>query len=292
MKRFLTAVAALTLLALAPAHALDGAAPAAGAQPAVDVRARFNDAVDALAKKAAARSATREDFARVVALVKEQANEYIFESKRIQTIQDKMIARMDALETKARGSAVQICEFDVLKDFLVDLRLGGMLMRLANHARSGAITRLEFAMIYEELNFRAVAAKDWNHDLDAVAARLRSACEAIEARGAAAMSPKEIEPLETAYAEAACHWALWRLGKRSMQEKLTKGVLTQADWTDVTDEVVESGVPAGSELHRKVNARLEELKAAAAGGRIAREDFAPLHELLMQRARAATGSGI
>jgi hypothetical protein len=69
------------------------------------------------------------------------------------------------------------------------------------------------------------------------------------------------------------------------------GVLVPQDYTDVFDTLVDYGVPASSDLARKVNARLEEIKSAVAGGRVTRADFDALRDLLMQRARAAATPG-
>ena len=289
MKPKFAAFLAFAALAAAP---LAAAAPAdASPKPATrvaDLRGRFNLLVDELAKKAAARSATREDFARVVEEIRSVANDYIG-ARRVETIRDRFIRRMNDLEARAQTAALQLQELDVLKDIMVDLELEGAMHRMADRARAGQATRLEYAMVYEALSQRAEYAKDWDPELEAIVGRLRAECERLEQRGREAIAAKDLVPVQEMHADLMCHAVRARLGKRAM--KPAPGVLVPQDYTDVIDTLVDYGVPATSDLARKVNGRLEEIKSAVAGGRVTRADFDALRDLLMQRARAASTPG-
>jgi hypothetical protein len=80
-----------------------------------------------------------------------------------------------------------------------------------------------------------------------------------------------------------------RMAARSLQPEPLQ--LVAQDFTDVSGVLAAYGTPVDSEFMRKVNARLEQFKAAARGGRITRAEFEEFYKLLMQRARAAASAG-
>ncbi|MBL8863236.1 MAG: hypothetical protein JNK02_14665 [Planctomycetes bacterium] len=278
---------ALAAFAAAPVLAAPDspAAPKAPTAP-IDLRGRFDALVDELAKKAAARGATRQDFARVVEEVRSAANEYMGE-RRVEQIRDKLIERINELEVKARDAQLMLMEFDVLKDLFIDLQCEGCVRRMAANVRAGKATRLEYAMVYQSLTLRAEAAMGWNPEIDAIIGRLRMEVEKLEKRAKEAMAAlpaTDLVPVMEAHADLMCRWVPVRLGKRAMQ---LKEIVVPKDFTDISETAAFYGIAPTSDLGRKIEARLEQLRAAVAGGRISRADFDELDALLKQRARAA-----
>lgn len=270
--------------------------PAATAPARVELRARFNAMVDELAQKAAARKATREDFAKVVEEMRVIANEYM-DNARVAGIRERAIARMNELEVRAKEAALQLAEFDAFKDLILDLDLQGIFQRTIERARAGDVTRLQWTMYKAQLTQRLDAARDWDPEIDAIIGRLMAECERIEKRAGEALKPSDLTPIETLHADVMVHATAARLSKRARQE--APGVidpkgryqLLVCDFSDVKEALVVSGVPEASEFMRKVQARLDVIRDAAAGGRITRAECDALCSLLLQRARAAVTPG-
>jgi hypothetical protein len=261
--------------------------PAAAPAP-FDMRLRFNNAVDVLAEKCKAQKATREEFAVAVQALRDLGNQYM-EVQRVTSIIEKMIARMNELEVKARDKMLELMEFDVLKDMAIDIQFQGAMARMAARVKEGKATRLEYAMVYDALGVRLQAAKDWDPEIEAIVGRLIAVCQALEKRANEAIKEPELAPALSLAADIDAHAAVVRLGRRAT--KLKSILLIPADYTDVTDSLRAGGVAVTSDFMRKINARLEEIKAAVRGGRITRADFNELFKALMERARAAATQG-
>ena len=157
---------------------------------------------------------------------------------------------------------------------------------------------LQWTMYKATLQQRADAAKAWNPEIDAIIGRLFAECERLEKRAGEALKPKDLEPVEALHADVMVHAAAARLGKRALQPAPAvtdrgqgRYSLLTADFSDVKEAVVASGVPESSDFMRKVGARLDEIRDAAQSGRITRADCDALCTLLLQRARAAVSTG-
>jgi hypothetical protein len=296
MKHGLMILSCVLALSAAPAFATTcpTLVPASATSP--EMRARFNAMVDELAAKAAARTATRQDFQRVVDEMRTIANEYM-ETKRITDIREKFLERMMELEQRAQQAQLMLMEFDVFKDLILDLDLQGIFQRTIDRARAGDVTRLQWTMYVEALQVRLDAAKAWNPEIDAIVGRLRAECERLEKRAGEAMKQTELAPFESLHADMMVQSTAARLSRRALEPipgvRDPKGrfPLATQDFTDVSSTLIGTGVPESSELARKVKAKLDELRDAAQGGRITRAQFDELATLLLQRARAAVTSG-
>jgi hypothetical protein len=283
-------IAAFSLFAVlaalpAPATAQDPAGSRAAAQTAPNLRARLNAAIQDLQTRAANRSATREDYQRVVDQLVAAAKEFEGLTPAIPTLRERAAARIADIETRARAGAVEATEFDALRDQLVDLDLEIALGRLKAAAQAGKYTRAEYQAFVDAWTARAAAAKDGNPELDAIAARAKAALEALEKRAKEASGPQlsDVTPLADAVGEYRTLSAVAALEKRALAKRASP-----ADYDDVTAAV---RVANGEEIAKKVQARLGELRAAAEGGRITREQFVELRTMLMNRARAASSGG-
>ncbi|MCY2959152.1 MAG: hypothetical protein NTY35_03220 [Planctomycetota bacterium] len=298
MKIYIAFLPAFLALSVAPAMAFTANdTPAPTTTPAkVDIRVRFNAMCDELAQKAAARKATRADFAKVVDEMRNIANEYVDNARAI-TMRDKMIERMNALEVKARDASLQLMEFDVFKDLIIDLELDSLLLRVSSLAREGKATRLEWLMVTTALTQRAEAAKAWNPEIDAIVGRLLAECGRLEKRAGEALKPADLAPLQGLHADVMVHAAAARLTKRAIEpipgviDPKGRYLLVTRDFDDVKDGLLATGVPATADLMRKVGARLDVIRDAAIGGRITRADCDALCTLLLERARAAVTPG-
>jgi hypothetical protein len=297
MKTYIAILPIFLALTAAPSIAYTATdAPSATVAAKVELRARFNAMVDELAAKAAARGATREDFSKVVEEIRAVANEYM-DAPRVAGIRERAIARMNELEVKAKAAALQLMEFDAFKDLLIDLDLQGIFNRTIERARAGEVTRLQWTMYKATLQQRADSAKAWNPELDAIIGRLMAECERIEKRAGEALKPKDLEPLEALHADVMVHATAARLSKRALQtppgviDPKGRYQLLTCDFGDVKEALVATGVPETADFMRKVQARLDEIRDAAAGGRITRAECDALCTLLLQRARAAATPG-
>jgi len=282
----LTTLSVTLLAALAafpaPASAQTARADAAAAQNAPNLRARFHAAVEELQKKAEARGATREDYQRVLDQLTAAAKEYETVAPGLGSLRQRAAARIEDIEVRARAGAIDAQEFDALRDALVDMDLEIALGRLKAAAMAGKFTRAEYQGFLDAWTARAAAAKEGNPELDAITTRAKAALDAIEKRAKEALKDSDLVPLGDCVAEYRTTFAVRALEQKAMAKKAVK-----ADYDDVTEAVRAS---SGDEIAKKVAARLEQLKAAAEGGRITREEFVELRGMLMKRARAA-GSG-
>lgn len=285
MKLVQLSVAAVLALACAPL-ATACSAEASAAPAASGLRSRFNEACDTLARKAAARQATREDYDNAVEAMRALANQYLADSERVPTMREKVVARINQLEILARSAAVKLEEADVLKDMAIDLELIACLNRMKARVLEGKATRLEWAMAYETLTFRAEYAKDFDPEIDAIAGRLRDEIKRLEQRvnDAQRVPAPDVAFIDAGLGGILMHTSAARLGRRT----LTPGVKPVAsDYSDVMDMVIWAGESEASEFARKVQARLDEIKAAVQGGRITRAEYDALRDLIRQRARQA-----
>lgn len=290
MKIMILPLVALSFLCASPAPAT--AVDTTPAKVAVDsgLRQRFCDVCDELAKKAVARNATREDYNRAVQAVRDLANAYIVETKRVEAIQDQLIQRIMDLQLRAKDKQIELMEFDALKDKAIDIELAGCLARMANMCRQGKATRLEYAMCYQALTLRANYAKDFNPEIEAIVGRLKEECQRLEKRAAEAIAggppigDKDLEPVWSKYWDVEAQAAVDRLGKGTILYKLPA---VDADFAEIRQVLLDSGVPDYGELIKKVDARLDEYRNAVLGGRITRLEYQNLCDLLCHRARAA-----
>lgn len=274
---FLAALAALPASASALAQT-----PASAQAEAQNLRARHNNALDELQKKAVARGATREDYQRIAEQITASAKEYEGLTPAMPGLRARATARLEDIESRARAGAVDAVEFDALRDHLVDMDLEVALGRLKAAATAGKVTRAEHQGFLQAWTARAKAAKAGNAELDAITARAKAALETIDKRAKDAANPitaADVAPLADITAEYRTTFAVASLEEKALGKRASK-----ADYDDVTNAVTAA---SGEEIAKKVAARLEELRKAAEGGRITREQFAELKTMLMTRARAA-----
>jgi len=280
--------ASLTLLAAlaafpAPAAALTPVLASAQAETP-NLRARLNNAIEELQKKAVARGATREDYQRVADQITAAAKEFEPQTPALPGMRARATARIEDIETRARAGAVDAAEFDVLRDHLIDMELEIALGRLKAAALAGKFTRAEYQGFLDAWTARATAAKVGNAELAAITTRAKTALEAIEKRAKDAAKPMteaDVVPLVDLTAEYRTTFWVAVLEEKALGSKKA----TKADYDDVTSAVTAS---SGEEIAKKVAVRLEELRKAAEGGRITREQFTELKTMLLTRARAAS----
>lgn len=248
------------------------------------LRTRVNAALDQLAEKAKARGATRADYQHVADEITAAAKAYEAESPAALSTRDRLIARVNELETKAQTAMYDLLEIDIAKDQAIDLELDYALARLKMKALAGKVDASEFESLSKTLTARAEAAKSWNPEIDAITGRLQTAINALMERSKAAGKLTEGDfamPLDTA-TEIHISNAYHRLEKRGMEKK---AILS--DYDDVLDAA--KRVPqADADMVKKVQARLDEIKEAVRSGKITREEFQKLKDLLFARARAAS----
>jgi len=278
--------ASLTLLAALAAFPAPSAAqsPAPATAPAEtqNLRARLNNAIEELQKKAIARGATREDYQRVADQITAAAKEYETLTPAIPSLRARAAARIEDIETRARAGAVEAVEFDALRDHLVDMDLEIALGRLKAAALAGKFTRAEYQGFLGAWTARSTTAKAGNAELEAITTRAQAALDSIEKRAKDAAKPiteADVAPLADLTAEYRTTFWVAVLEEKALGKKATK-----ADYDDVTSAVTAS---SGEEVAKKVAVRLEDLRKAAEGGRITREQFAELKTMLVTRARAA-----
>jgi len=279
------ALIALLPLCAAPALAVTPVVSATAATvEAQALRTRFQAAVDALRVKAEARSATRADYQKVVDEYKAAAAAYEVPLTAI-FLSDRILARIAELETAAQTKMYELLELDILKDQAIDAELEHAIARLKSGISARQPSRTDWDAIFANLTARADAAKSWNPEIDAIVARLRAEIEALMAKGKTTpLVDKDFATATDIAKEIRTSIVLVRLEKRGLESKAI-----EADYADVADVAKRVPLPSTevAELVKKVNAQLDAIKAAVKGGRITREEFATLRDLLMIRARAA-----
>ncbi len=276
----------LTLLAALGAFPASAAAlsPALATAPAEtqNLRARLNNAIEELQKKAIARGATREDYQRVVDQITAAAREFEATTPVLPSLRARAAARIEDIETRARAGAVEATEFDALRDHVIDMDLEIALGRLKAAALAGKFTRAEYQGFLDSWTARATTAKVGNAELDAITTRAKAALDAIEKRSKDAAKPiTEVDVAPLADLTAIYRTTFW---VAVLEEKALGKKATKADYDDVASVVTNS---SDAEVAKKVATRLEELRKAAEGGRITREQFTELKTMLVTRARAA-----
>jgi len=279
------ALIALLPLCAAPALAVTPVVSATAATvEAQALRTRFQAAVDALRVKAEARSATRADYQKVVDEYKAAAAAYEVPLTAI-FLSDRILARIAELETAAQTKMYELLELDILKDQAIDAELEYAIARIQSGIAARQPTRTDWDAIFANLTARADAAKAWNPAIDAIVPRLRAEIDALIVKAKAGpLVEKDLTTAKDIATEIRVSNVLTRLEKRGMEQKAI-----EADFADVADIAKRIPVPAAdsTELVKKVNQRQDELRAAAKAGKITREQFAALRDLLMIRARAA-----
>ncbi len=275
-----------TLLASLSLLPLFAAAPAAAQEQAPALRERFNHAVDQLREASIERAASRADYQRVLDALVESARAYQAETPQALSLRERLTARIRDLENMARTAAIELVELDILKDQAIDVELDYALARLQERAVAGNASREDYQAVAKALTARAEAAKAWNPEIEAIAARLRAEVDKLMERAKnARLSKQDFEPAQDAATEIRASIVLTRLQMRGVEKKAIS-----ADFQDVSD-VIERMPGAGQdELRAKVQARLDELRDAVRSGRITREDFASLRTMVMNRAREASAS--
>lgn len=276
------------LLALLPLCA----APAAAASPTTTIiatietpalRVRFHAAVDALRTKAAGGSLSRADYQKVVDELKSAAAAYEVPAPSV-FLGDRLLARIAELEVIAQTKMYELLELDILEDQAIDAELEYVIARLKSGISARQPTRTDWDAIFANLTARADAAKAWNPEIDAIVGRLRAEIDALIAKAKTApLVDKDFATATDIATEIRVSIVVTRLEKRGLEKKAI-----DADYADVADIAKRVPVPDSADLVKKVDARLDEIKAAVKGGRITREEFVALRDLLMQRARAAS----
>jgi len=278
-------IALLAFLPIAAAPVAVAAPAAVATIEAPALRARFNAAVDALRVKAEARNATRADYQRVVDEFKAAAAGYEVPAPMVFT-GDRLLARVGELEVMAQSKMYELLELDILKDHAIDAELEYILTRIKTGvAASRQPSRTDWDAIMASLTARAEAAKSWNPEIDAIIGRLRAEIETLMTKSKAGpLVEKDLGTAIDIVKEARLSNVLARLEKRGLEK-----VAIDSDFKDVSDAAKRVPLPAAesAELVKKVDAKLEELKAAVKAGKITREEFASLREMLTVRARAA-----
>jgi len=278
-------IALLAFLPLAAAPVAVAAPAAVATIEAPALRARFNAAVDALRVKAEARNATRADYQRVIDEYKAAAAGYEVPAPMVFT-GDRLLARIGDLEVMAQSKMYELLELDILKDAAIDAELEYILTRIKTGvAASRQPSRTDWDAVMATLTARAEAAKSWNPEIDAIIGRLRAEIDALMMKSKAGpLVEKDLGTAVDIVKEVRLSNVVARLEKRGLEK-----VAIDSDFKDVSDAAKRVPLPTAesAELVKKVDAKLEELKAAVKGGRITREQFASLREMLMVRARAA-----
>ncbi len=278
-------IALLAFLPLAAAPVAVAAPAAVATIEAPALRARFNAAVDALRVKAEARNATRADYQRVIDEYKAAAAGYEVPAPMVFT-GDRLLARIGDLEVMAQSKMYELLELDILKDAAIDAELEYILTRIKTGvAASRQPSRTDWDAVMATLTARAEAAKSWNPEIDAIIGRLRAEIDALMMKSKAGpLVEKDLGTAVDIVKEVRLSNVVARLEKRGLEK-----VAIDSDFKDVSDAAKRVPLPTAesAELVKKVDAKLEELKAAVKAGRITREQFASLREMLMIRARAA-----
>jgi len=277
------------LLALLPlcftAPAASAAAPrAAVIVPVPDFRATVQPSIDDLRKKVEAGKVDPADFKKVKDAIAIASAAYEADSPEATGIKDRLLARIMELESLAQTKMFELLELDILKDQTIDAELAFAHARLKNRAATSKADKADWDAVAKALTARAEAAKAWNPEIDAIIGRLRTEIDSLMARAkAATLKPTDFDTSSDLVSEIRVSNVLARLEKRGLEKKTI-----DSDFSDVADVAKRVPTPDPTDLQKKVQARLDELKAAARGGRITREQFAALRELLMIRARAAS----
>lgn len=277
------------LLALLPlcftAPAASAAAPrAAVIVPVPDFRATVQPSIDELRKKVEAGKVAPADFKKVTDAIALASTSYEAVSPEATGIKDRLLARIMELELLAQTKMFELLELDILKDQSIDAELAFALARLKNRAATSKADKTDWDAVAKALTARAEAAKAWNPEIDAIIGRLRAEIDSLQARAkAAALKPTDFDTAFDVASEVRVSNVLARLEKRGLEKKAI-----ESDFSDVADVAKRVPVADSADLQKKVQARLDELKAALRGGRITKEQFVALRDLLMVRARAAS----
>ncbi len=280
------------LLALLPCLALsvEARSPAAtqpvSAEEAVpSLRARFNAAIDELKAKASAGKISRAEYQKAHDELTKAAQAYEAETPHALGTRERLMARLAELETKAQTAMFELLELDILKDEAIDAELDYAIARLRARASAGKWTREDYQAVVDALTARANAAKSWNPEIDAIHGRFVTELNRLMERAkATTLKVDEFETVLDLATETRASMVLARLEKRALEKKAI-----DSDFKDVSAVVARIPEP-NADLLKKVQARLDEIKAALAGGRVTREQFVALRDELMVRARAASSS--
>jgi predicted RNA-binding protein associated with RNAse of E/G family len=280
-----TTFALLALLPLAfTAPAASAAAPRAAVVAQVpDFKSAVSPSIDELRKKVEAGKVSAPDFKKVTDEIKSASAAQGVVSPETTAITERLLARIMELELLAQTKMFELLELDILKDQAIDADLAFALARLKMKAAENKADKTDWDAVAKSLTARAEAAKAWNPEIDAIIGRLRAEIDALMARAKSA--PLKGSDFDTALdiaKESRVSNVLTRLEKRGLEKKAL-----ESDFSDVLDVAKRTTSP-DPELVKKVQARLDELKAAARAGKITREQFMALRELLMIRARAAS----
>lgn len=261
------------------------ALPAGTVQTAAEapvLRPSFDAAVEVLRAKVAAGTAIGADYVMVADEFKTAAASYDLPDTDVY-LGTRILERIAELETTAQLAMYRLLELDILHDQAIDAELEYALAHLKAILSVRQPTNADWEAIVASLTARADAAQAWNPEIDAIIGRLRTEIDALIAK--AKSGPLGSEDLTAAIAvnkQVRLSVVLARLEKRSLF-----GKPIEADYLDVADIAKRLPVPPThlAEFIAKVEARLDEIRAAVRSGRITREQFADLHDLLMFRAR-------
>lgn len=147
------------------------------------IDARMDRYLNWLQKQALARFATREDYNRVLEVLKERGeaakaqNDPDFAAMR-----DRWSKEIDALQARAATAAPTQKEFDTLREQIIDARLDRALTILEKLALARGATRAEFNAVRDMLIERAEAAKSTGSESATQLASYQSALADLEKR--------------------------------------------------------------------------------------------------------------
>jgi hypothetical protein len=279
MKTSIATLTFLAALAAVPASAQTPVSAGQTAQVASPAKA-VAPSIEELSKKAVGKSATKEDYTKLSDQIAASLKPLETETPGVTPIRTRLQARIEEIEQRARAGAVDAQDFDALRDAMIDAELEVAINRLRMAARAGKYSMREYQATLDALNARATAAQSGNPDLDAIAARAKTAVETLKSKDAASVKETDVQPIADIVAEWRTMNAVQTLEHKAMGKKAMK--------SDFDDVVAQVRATSGDEIAKKVEARLAELRAAVEGGRITKEQFADLKAMLMTRARAAS----
>lgn len=285
MKQILVTLALVPFFS-APALAAPSASPVepVTADGVQSLRERFNGALDKLRAAAIERKATREDYQRVLDALAEAAKAYEAETRPAIASRERLQKRIRDLEAAPRGTIDEMGEIDAIKDLAIDVELEYALARLQARAIAGNWSRADYQAMVDVLTARAESAKTWNPEIESIVARMRSALSDLQKRVANAKpTAEDFEMLRAILSEARISQAITRLEKRSAEKKAVA-----ADYEDVAAGAKLLSGPDLADLQKRVQDRLDAIRDAVQAGRITREEFVLLRDMILKRAREAS----
>lgn len=282
-----SALFAAAVFATAAAAQTPTTTPTATTTPSLIICTTVNPTIDILATKVTDKSPIASaDYKKIKDAMTTASKGYGADTPQALTTRERFLARVMDLETRAQTAMFAALELDILKDQAIDADLDFALARLRAHATSGTAPKTDWDAIYSALNARADAAKSWNPEIDSIMGRFRTEIEGLMAR-AKASQLKESDFVTAVDISTECRLSivLTRLEHRGLA---LKGVV-EPDYADVVSGVKRIDGDT-AELVKKVQAKLDEIMTAVKNGRISKDKYAELRDMIMTRARAAASA--